>query len=311
MFVPKSADFIIVGHTFAIFEKEFLKMENKKRRTKIDKIIGDVSINLKYPVILVHGMGFRDSKFFCYWGRVPKMYRKMGLDIYFGGQDSTGAPETNARQIGDTIDEVLKKTGAKKVNVIAHSKGGLDTRYLISSLGYEDKIASLTTLQTPHHGSKTVDWLMKFPKPIVRTVGFFTSAWYKIIGDTHPAAYKCFELFTTKGAREFNEANQDCESIYYQSYAFVMKNFTSDFFMCLTNLVVGSLEGENDGLLPPHAVMWGEFKGVVRSNSRRGISHADEVDFRRRRLTKKTGDGVSDVLEIYKQIVIDLEAKGF
>ena len=288
-------------------------MRNKKtkKQDKIDKIIGEVSINLKYPVLLVHGMGFRDSKIFCYFGRVPKMYKRMGLDVYFGGQDSTGAPETNARQIAEVIDNVLEKTGKEKVNVIAHSKGGLDTRYLISSLGYSDKIASLTTLETPHHGSKTVDWLMKFPKPLVRVVGFFTCAWYKIIGDKHPAAYKCFELFTTQGAQKFNSENPDADGIYYQSYAFAMKKPASDFFMWLPSLVVGFGEGENDGLLPPSAVMWGDFKGVVRSNSRRGISHADEVDFRRRRLTKKTGDGVSDILEIYKKIVIDLEERGF
>ncbi|MBO5379096.1 MAG: hypothetical protein J6A90_02095 [Clostridia bacterium] len=288
-----------------------MKKEKTKKQDKIDKIIGGVSLNLKYPIVLVHGMGFRDRKWQVYWGRVPKMYRMMGAEVYFGGQDSTGAPETNARQVGDTIDEVLIRTGAEKVNVISHSKGGLDTRYLISTLGYGDKIASLTTLQTPHHGSKTVDWLMKFPRPLVRLAGFLTSAWYKILGDKKPAAYRCFELFTTQGAEKFNEENPDVDGIYYQSYAFVMKRFTSDFFMWLTSLVVGWGEGENDGLLPPSSVMWGDFKGIVRSNSARGISHADEVDFRRRRFTKKSGDGVCDILEIYKKIVIDLEERGF
>ncbi|MBQ4109154.1 MAG: hypothetical protein IJC80_07125 [Clostridia bacterium] len=289
-----------------------MKKEKTKKQDNIDKIIGGVSLNLKYPIVLVHGMGFRDrKKYQVYWGRVPKMYRKMGAEVYFGGQDSTGAPETNARQVGDAIDKVLSKTGAEKVNVISHSKGGLDTRYLISTLGYGDKIASLTMLQTPHHGSKTVDWLMKFPRPLVRLAGFLTSAWYKILGDKKPAAYKCFELFTTQGAEKFNKENPDVDGIYYQSYAFVMKHFTSDFFMWLTSLVVGWGEGENDGLLPPSSVMWGDFKGIVRSNSARGISHADEVDFRRRRFTKKSGDGVCDILEIYKKIVVDLEERGF
>ena len=282
-----------------------------KKQDALDKIVGGVSLNLKYPVLLVHGMCFRDWWFFSYFGRVPKLYKRMGADVYHGCQDSVGAYETNALQLKETIDKVLEKTGAEKINVVAHSKGGLDTRYLISTLGYGDKIASLTTLQTPHHGSKTVDRLMKIPKPLVRLAGFLTSAFYKILGDKKPAAYKCFELFTTKGAREFNEANPDSCEVYYQSYAFVMKRWTADVFMCLPSLVVGSLEGENDGLLPPNAVMWGEFKGIVRTNGRRGISHADEVDFRRRRLTKKTGEGVSDVLEIYKQVLVDLEEKGF
>lgn len=288
-----------------------MKGEKHKRLDRIDKIMGDVSINLKYPVVMVHGMGFRDWRCFSYFGKVPALYKRMGAEVFHGHQDSTGSVETNALQLRATVDEVLKKTGAQRVNVIAHSKGGLDTRYLISSLGYDDKIASLTTLQTPHHGSKTVDWLMKLPKPLVRMAGFFTSAWYKILGDNHPAAYKCFELFTTQGAQKFNAENPDKQGVYYQSYAFAMKKPASDFFMWLPSLVVGISEGENDGLLPPSAVEWGDFKGVVRSNSRRGISHADEVDFRRRRFTRKTGDGVSDILEVYRQILVDLEGLGF
>ena len=80
--------------------------------------------------------------------------------------------------------------------------------------------------------------------------------------------------------------------------------------MWLTSLVVGWGEGENDGLLPPSSVMWGDFKGIVRSNSARGISHADEVDFRRRRFTKKLGDGVCDILEIYKKLIVWFDFPG-
>jgi triacylglycerol lipase len=36
---------------------------------------------------------------------------------------------------------VLSQTGAQKVNIIAHSKGGLDCRYAIANLGLEDKVA--------------------------------------------------------------------------------------------------------------------------------------------------------------------------
>ena len=266
---------------------------------------------LKYPVLLVHGMGFRDNKYIGYWGRIPNALQKIGCNVYFGNQDSNADIETNGKHLAERIDQILHETGAERIHIIAHSKGGLDSRYAISSLNMGSKVASLTTVATPHHGSKTVDWLMRFPRFITKTVGFLTSAFYKILGDKKPAAHKCFELFTTQGAKKFNEANLDNGEVYYQSYAFVMKRFTSDVFMCLPSLVVGSLEGENDGLLPPNAVMWGEFKGIVRSNGRRGISHADEVDFRRRRLTKKTGEGISDVLEIYKQALVDLQEKGF
>ena len=45
----------------------------------------------------------------------------------------------------------------KKIHIIAHSMGGLDSRYMISKLGMADRVLSLTTISTPHHGSPIAD----------------------------------------------------------------------------------------------------------------------------------------------------------
>ena len=123
---------------------------------------------LKYPVLLVHGMGFRDYKHLCYWGRIPRILEEMGCRVFFGGQDSNAGIETNARHLEKRLEEILNETGAQKVNIIAHSTGGLESRYLISVLGKGSKVASLTTISTPHHGSKTVDKLLKAPDCLVK-----------------------------------------------------------------------------------------------------------------------------------------------
>lgn len=266
---------------------------------------------LKYPVLLVHGMGFRDSKLIGYWGRIPKAFLKAGCDVHLGYQDSNADIETNAAHLAQRIDQILEETGAEKVNIIAHSKGGLDCRYALSNLGAGSKVASLTTISTPHHGSKTVDLLMKFPDPLIRFVGFCTDCWFRLVGDKKPSSYKVFRAFTTEAAAKFNEDTPDCVDVMYQSYAFVMKNPFSDIVMWLPNLVVGMIEGENDGLLTPEAVKWGNFRGVYRGNGRRGISHCDEVDMRRRPLSRKTGDGISDIVDFYLEIISGLVAHGF
>lgn len=265
---------------------------------------------LKYPILFVHGMGFRDHKRLCYWGRIPREFEKLGCKIYYGNQDSNASVETNGMHIKKRIEEILNETGAEKVNIIAHSKGGLDARYAISTLGMVDKVASLTTMSSPHNGSKTVDFLMKCPDIIVRFVGFCTDCWFRILGDKHPESYKCFKTFTTKEAETFNKNNPDAQEVYYQSYAFVMKNPTSDIFMWLTNFAVNIFEGENDGLVTPQNAEWTNFKGIYRGNGRRGISHCDEVDMRRRRLSKKSGDGVSDIVDVYKEIFHSLLSLG-
>ncbi|MFO0865908.1 MAG: hypothetical protein U0744_14870 [Gemmataceae bacterium] len=46
-------------------------------------------------------------------------------------------------------------------HIIAHSMGGLDSRYMITKLGMADQVISLTTLGTPHRGSPFADWAVR------------------------------------------------------------------------------------------------------------------------------------------------------
>lgn len=271
-----------------------------------------MTADTRYPILMLHGMGFRDYKHICYWGRIPELLRKNGARVYFGYQDSNGSVESNALQIEKRLNEVLSETGAEKVNIIAHSKGGLEARYLISSMGYADKVASLTTLSTPHNGSVTVDELLKFPAPLVKGGCKLVDLWFRVLGDKTPDTYGAINIFRTTSAEQFNAKNPDADSVYYQSYGFVMGKASSDMTMCLPWAVVNGIEGENDGLLAPRAVKWTNFKGVYRGSGRRGISHCDEVDMRRRRLPVKCENSTEqDITELYLKIVSELKEMGF
>ncbi|MBQ8359676.1 MAG: alpha/beta fold hydrolase [Oscillospiraceae bacterium] len=266
---------------------------------------------MKYPILLVHGMGFRDNDRIGYWGRIPNALKEAGCDVYFGYQDSNADIETNAECLARRIDQIIGQTGAEKINIIAHSKGGLDCRYALSILGAGNKVASLTTISTPHHGSKTMDLLMRFPDPLIRFAGLCADCWFRLLGDKNPNSYKVFRALTTEAAEKFNASTPDCDGVMYQSYAFVMKSPFSDIFMLFPNLVIGMLEGENDGLLTPQAVQWSEFRGVYRGAGRRGISHCDEVDMRRRPLSKASGNGISDIVDFYFEVIAALAERGF
>lgn len=270
---------------------------------------------LKYPLLMVHGMGFRDNRVIGYWGRIPKALEKCGAEVFFGGQDSNGSIEGNAAQLKKTIEAVLRQTGAEKVNIIAHSKGGLEARYLISTMGMAGKVASLTTISTPHNGSVTVDRLMDIvPQPLVKLGCGVTDLWFRILGDRSPDTYSAVNSFKTNSADIFNIKNPDSPEVYYQSCAFAMKKPTSDIFMSWTWLAVNRFEGENDGLLAPRAAKWTNFMGTFYGTDGRGISHCDEVDMRRSAFSKKK-DGaeadIDDITEFYSDIVRGLISKGF
>lgn len=89
--------------------------------------------NTKYPILLIHGTGFRDRKRFGYWGRIPKTLEDAGAVVFYGNQDSWASIERNAEMIRDTLHDIIRDTGCVKVNIIAHSKGGLEARFLASS----------------------------------------------------------------------------------------------------------------------------------------------------------------------------------
>lgn len=259
----------------------------------------------KYPIILVHGVGFRDFKYINYWGRIPKGLIQNGAKVYYGNQEAWGTIKCNAEEIKNRILKVLKETGAEKVNIIAHSKGGLDARYAISKLNMGDYVASLTTISTPHRGCKFVDAACKFPDGIYRTVARVFDKYYSHMGDENPDFYTASRQFSSYCSRSFNEEVKDVPQVYYQSYTTAVKGMFSDYVLSIPYIIVKLTEGENDGLVSIESAKWGEFKGVLRNKYRRGISHADIADFRRSDYKEFY------VVDKYVEIVSELKNMGF
>lgn len=227
--------------------------------------------------------------------------------MYYGLQDCWASTETNAAVIAKRIGEILRESGAEKVNLIAHSKGGLEARMAASSLGCGEKIASITTVATPHRGSKTIDRVMKLPNSVFSLAAFAVNNWIRIIGDKRPDFLKVCEA---ESMERFNAANPDVPGIFYQSFACVMTQPLSDINLSTANFIVNRIEGPNDGLVSVSSASWGENVHILKSNARRGISHLDAIDLRRCAFTKKTGDGVSDITEVYIGIAEGLKQRG-
>ena len=265
----------------------------------------------RYPILMLHGVGFRDLKWPLYWGRIPSALSAMGAALYYGQQDCWARVEENAKTVKARIRQILDETGAEKINIIAHSKGGLEARMAASSLGMGPAIASITTVGTPHRGSQTVDRLLKAPDSLFNVAAFAVNNWIGLIGDTKPDFFAVCRDFSTDCARRFNEENSDVPGVFYQSYAGVMKTPLSDIKLSTANLVVRLIEGENDGLVTVESARWGERFTLLTGCGNRGVSHYDEIDFRRAPLSAKArGSGIADICEVYRQIVTDLAARG-
>lgn len=258
----------------------------------------------KYPILLVHGLGFRDWRYFNYWGRIPKELIKNGAKLYYGNQEAFAAIAVNAEEIRKRVLEITEETGCGKVNIIAHSKGGLDSRYAIAKLGIEDKVATLTTVGTPHRGSQVTDLANKLPDSFYRKVADTMNKRFKSFGDVDPDFYTACHQLNSDYAEKFNEEVPDSDKVYYQSYASVMKNALSFGLLSFTYLLLKKF-GRNDGLVTVESAKWGNFKGVYESKGARGISHGDTID-----LAREDFKGY-DPREEYVRIVSELKDMGY
>ena len=283
-----------------------IQLEKLRRNRHTERISTQICAT-KYPILLVHGVFFRDSEHLNYWGRIPKVLKENGARIFYGEHNGVASVEQTAKELGKRIDQILEETGCEKINIIAHSKGGLDARACIAD-GNAHKIASLTTIGTPHRGCEFADYfLSKISKEMQEKIAEKYNAAAKAMGDTDPDLIAAVNDITAYSCKKMNETIKNDPNVFYQSVGSVQKNAASGRFpLNLTHGIVKLFDGENDGLVGVDSVPWGERFILLRNHkTNRGISHADMID-----LDREDIDGF-DVREFYVQLVAELKNNGY
>ena len=112
----------------------------------------------RYPIVLAHGvMGYGELGFgknrLSYFRGVGEHLKSRGVVVYQPQVPRTATVAERARALADYVEALEEPT----VNIVAHSMGGLDARYAISKLNLAPRVASLTTIGTPHHGTPLAD----------------------------------------------------------------------------------------------------------------------------------------------------------
>jgi triacylglycerol esterase/lipase EstA (alpha/beta hydrolase family) len=111
------------------------------------------------PVVLVHGLGatarenwnffapYLAAEGYCVYGRT------YGQHEFWPGRGGIKPMETSANQLSDFVDQVMKATGAKQVDMVGHSEGGIMPRYYLKFLGGSKKVRSYIAWAPPSHGT--------------------------------------------------------------------------------------------------------------------------------------------------------------
>lgn len=261
----------------------------------------------KYPILMVHGVFFRDFRYLNYWGRIPKALEANGARIFYGNQQSAASIEDCAHEIAQQILKIVGETGCDKVNIIAHSKGGLDCRSALHIPGIAEHVATLTTVNTPHRGCEFADYLLtKIPQAEQDLVANTYNAALKKLGDYNPDFLSAVGNLTASFCLKFNEQFPDVPGVLYQSIGSTLNKAAGGRFpLNFTYHLAKYFSGENDGLVSRDSFHWGSSFQMLTVRGDRGISHGDMIDLNRENIPE------FDVREFYVQLVANLKQRGF
>lgn len=299
------AQLVALGLIIRTVSKE-IAYEN--RRVLLDESRKDMQIcATKYPVLMVHGVFFRDFRYLNYWGRIPGALQDNGARIFYGNHQSAAAVAQSGQEISDRILQIIQETGCEKVNIIAHSKGGLDCRSALTNPEIAKHVATLTTINTPHRGCEFADYLLdKIPKDEQDAVAGAYNAALRRLGDPNPDFMAAVTNLTASFCKMFNERVTDAQGVYYQSIGTKLNKASGGRFpLNFTYYLAHYFDGANDGLVGEASFAWGERYRLLTVNGKRGISHGDMIDLNRENIAE------FDVREFYVQLVADLKKRGF
>lgn len=284
------------------------EVEFETEKWELDEIRAESEVcKTKYPLLMVHGVFFRDFRYINYWGRIPRELIRNGAAVYYGQQQSAAAVEDSGRELAARIRQIVDETGCEKVNIIAHSKGGLDSRAAIAHCGMAPYVATLTTINTPHRGCIFAEYLLgKVPEAVRQKIAAAYNAALKRLGDENPDFLAAVTDLTESACLARNETTPDMPGVVYESVmSYCRKAQHGKFPLNMTYPIVKHFDGLNDGLVSVESAKWGGRFTLLEPTGKRGISHGDVVDLNRENIRG------FDVREFYVNLVADLKQRGY
>ncbi len=249
----------------------------------------------KYPIVLCHGMAGFDDLFgiYEYFSGIPQALTKDGAKVFVTEVPQFNATEARGEALLAQVEEILAITGAQKVNLIGHSHGGLDVRYVASVA--PQLVASVTTVGSPHQGAELADFLRSNVKEggfTEAVLGLFANSLGKLLAllsgaNNQQDAIAALGALSSEGAALFNsqhpaglpakwcgEGAKVVDGIHYYSWTGerALTNILdpSDALLGLASIVY---DEDNDGLVGQCSAHLG---AVIRDDYR--LNHLDEVN---------------------------------
>jgi triacylglycerol lipase len=239
----------------------------------------------RHPVVLAHGLlGFDEIRIgrarHDYFRGVSSRLEREGCVVHRCRVAKTASIAARAAELASFVNAI----DAPRVNVVAHSMGGLDARYALARLGLRGKVASLVTIGTPHLGTPLADLGAGLAGRgilgALRRVGVDVDAFHDL---------------TSARIEEFNRAVPDVGGVHYASVVGTPpRRRDVSPILVPTFMWLADAAGGNDGMVPSTSQRWGE---VVREI---GADHFAQIGWSHR----------FDAAEFYAELLRELRGRG-
>ncbi|MCW7538957.1 triacylglycerol lipase [Aquabacterium sp. A7-Y] len=249
----------------------------------------------RYPIVLVAGLlGFEKIGSIDYFYGIPAALQDGGATVYGSAVSAANSSEVRGEQLLRELRALQQVHGHARFNLVGHSHGGPTIRYVAAVA--PELVASVTTVATPHFGSKTADGIEHLTS-WTGTTGVFAeiaNALARLIGviagspELPQDSLAALQSLNTRGALDFNRRfpqgapTRECGvgpaeagGVRYYSAGGTEVHTNAldvaDVLMVLTGTFFGS--ERNDGLVGRCSSHWGQ---VLRSDY--GWNHLDAVN---------------------------------
>lgn len=167
----------------------------------------DTSGKTQHPVVLVHGLSGFDTILVDYFYGVKSTLASVGAtDVYTPALSAVNNSEVRGEQLLAYLEELQAITGASQFNLIGHSQGGIDSRYVAAVR--PDLVASVTSVGSPHFGSDTADFVKDSPlEGLTLQIGEALGVLIAFLGgdaDMQQSGLGALESLNSEGAAIFN-----------------------------------------------------------------------------------------------------------
>ncbi len=202
------------------------------------------------PVVLVHGLfgfdrvGLPGARLHYFRG-IVRTLEALGCHAHAVRLPAAASVPERARMLVDKITSLPHD----RVDIIAHSLGGLDARYALAKLGLASRVRALVTIGTPHRGTPVADLATSGPLALAR----------KALSAIGMPLY-ALDWLSTEALERFNRDVLDVPGVRYGCVVGGIRRAETWIPLAIApvHAYLRRVAGANDGLVPMSSQYWGE-----------------------------------------------------